>query len=92
MAKSKRGTLKRTMGHAHHGISRAVVHLADLESQFSPHHAGYAEHLQMMCILLGQVLEMIDDFSDKAWGGHPGDYESWRNLSRRDDPESYDNP
>ena len=89
MAKTKRGKNKKIMGHAHHAVSRAVVHLGRLETQFAPHHETYAAYLQMMCVMLDQVLEMIDSFSDKAWGGHPSDYETWRNLTRRDDPDEY---
>lgn len=90
MGKTKRGKNKKIMSHAHFGISRAIVHLGRLEKQFTPYHESYGAHLQLMCILLAQVLEMIDDFSDKAWGSHPSDYEVWRNVKRRDDPESYD--
>lgn len=90
MAKTKRGKNKKIMSHAHFGITRSVVHLGRLEKLFSTQHQSYSEYLQMMCILLGQVLEMIDDFCDKAWGSHPSDYETWRNVKRRDDPESYD--
>jgi len=77
------------MAHAHAGVSRAIVHLGVLEAKFAPQHKPYAEYIQMMCVLLGQVLEMIDTLSDKAWGGHPSDYETWRNLTRRDDPDEY---
>jgi len=92
MAKTTRGKDKRTMAHAHAGVTRAVVHLGKLEKRFATAHKSYAEYLQLMCVLLGQVLEMIDEFSDKAWGGHPSDYETWRNLTRRNDPKDYDNP
>ena len=90
MAKTKRGKSKKIMSHAHFGVSRAMVHLARLEAKFGVHHKDYAEYLQMMIVLLGQVMDMIDDFCDKAWGSHPSDYETWRNVKRRDDPESYD--
>jgi len=90
MAKTKRGKSKKIMSHAHFGISRAIVHLGRLEKLFDCDHKMYAEYLQMMCVLLQQVLDMIDDFCDKAWGSHPSDYETWRNVKRRDDPETYD--
>jgi len=89
MAKTKRGKDKKIISHAHAGITRAIVHLARLEKKFSRHHKDYAEYLQMMCILLEQVQDMIDDFCDKAWGAHPSDYEVWRNVKRRDDPDEY---
>ena len=90
MAKTKRGKNKKIMSHAHFAVSRAIVHLGRLEKQFSQQHESYGEYLQMMCVLLQQVLDMIDDFCDKAWGSHPSDYETWRNVKRRDDPETYD--
>ena len=89
MAKTTRGKHKRTMAHAHGGISKALVHLGDLEGMFAEAHPSYAEYLQLMCVMLNQTLSMIDEFSIKAWGGCPSDYESWRNLTRRDDPAKY---
>lgn len=89
MGKSKRWILKRQLATAYINIDRGLTQIADLESKFAPQHKEMALILRLACVGLMECLKLLMQFSVKAWGSIPDDWESWRNApkSKRRMPE-----
>lgn len=88
MPKTKRDKNKRIVAQAVNDLKRGAENILYIEQQFRPVHPDMADFL---CLIVNAVVvthQMIDRFCDVAWGGHPEDYETWRN--ERKGPASKD--
>jgi hypothetical protein len=83
MPKSKRDFLKRRIAHAHSDIIRAAEHCIAIQAQFEEAHPDYSQYLDLIISNLLTTNKWIEDFSTKAWGHGPADWDTWRNLRER---------
>jgi len=78
MAKSNQFPRKRKIAQAVLHLNSAAENLIPLEMEFRPVHPELADFLAQTLHGISLMLLLINEFSDRTWGGHPEDYETWR--------------
>ena len=82
MGKTNQEMIRRKMAQAFLNCTKAMGHLADVESKFAGAHDDMAEFLRVMCVSLDVTCGCIEQFCMMAWGRIPDNWESWRNGAR----------